>query len=171
MSYTKESNIFDSYTSGTHIVEVEHFRPAPLQTGDAINKKEADEKMTEQLKHFRCKSENVLVDSIYVNMFQEYTPSDDLTLAVIHRRYGKLPPEIDIRLKDFLCLFMDEFNLYCSINELENKTLNLTLMLQHKTRRYVHMLVVKTTKSDFTAAHKPVKADFYTYIPQYNYNK
>ena len=73
-----------------------------------INKKEADLKLTEMLLNYRCDT-NILADSIYHELFQAYTDIDTLNLSIIHRRYGSLPPVINIPMKDFLCLFYGRF--------------------------------------------------------------
>jgi len=132
-----------------------------------VNKKEADAALTEALKKYRCK-EAKLADSIYQSIFQSYTQSEGLKLSITHRRYGALPPPVVMTMQTFICFFKDDFNLYCSVSELEGEAVSLTVMLQHNSTRYAHMLVAQTTKAELANPAKPLNADFYSYIPQHS---
>jgi len=132
-----------------------------------INKKTADEALTDSLIVFQCRHNNT-ADSIYNNLFGHYTKRKTIPLGILHRRYGSVPPEINISFADFICMFMDDFDFYCAVDEKKNQALNITLVLKHKSYDYIHMLLIHSSQQDFANGDKLIKADFYTYIPQYS---
>ncbi|GHT62431.1 hypothetical protein AGMMS50239_15720 [Bacteroidia bacterium] len=135
-----------------------------------IDKKTADLELTDSLLNFRCEKNDVS-DSIYISLFSQYAPEEGFTLGLIHRRYGTLPPEINIAMKDFICMFFDDFDFYISIVENEEHILNFTIILKHKTLQFIHMLLATTNKKALVSGKETVKADFYTYIPQHSLKK
>jgi len=132
-----------------------------------INKKTADEALTDSLSAFRCQHNNV-ADSIFNNFFSNYTKRKTVPIGILHRRYGVFPPEIDMSFSDFICMFMDDFDFYCAIDEKQNQMLNITLVLKHKIYDYIHMLLIHSSQQEFANGNKRVIADFYTYIPQHS---
>ena len=132
-----------------------------------INKKTADEALTDSLCVFRCQQNNA-ADSIFTNLFGNYTKSKTVPIGILHRRYGSLPPEINMSLTDFLCMFKDDFDFYCAIDEQKGRMLNITLVLKHKVYDYIHMLLIRPSQQEFAKGDKRLTADFYTFIPQHS---
>jgi len=130
-----------------------------------INKKTADQALTDSLSVFQCRCNNA-ADSIFMNLFSRYTKCKTIPISILHRRYGTLPPEIDMSFADFLCMFMDDFDFYCAIDEQKNQMINITLVMKHKTYDYIHMLLIHSSQQDFAKGENRLQADFYTYIPQ-----
>ena len=133
-----------------------------------INKKTADEALTDSLSAFRCQHNSDAADSTFNSLFGYYTKCKTIPIGILHRRYGKTPPVIKMSLTDFICMFMDDFDFYCSIDEHKNQILNVTLVLKHKTYDYIHMLLIHSSQPEFVNCTKRIMADFYTYIPQHS---
>ncbi|MDR1631724.1 MAG: hypothetical protein LBR97_02410 [Dysgonamonadaceae bacterium] len=132
-----------------------------------INKKTADEALTDSMSVFRCRHNNA-ADSIFNNLFDHYTKCKTIPIGILHRRYGLVTPEIDMSLQDFICMFMNDFDFYCAIDEQKNQMLNITLVLKHKIYDYIHMLLIHSSQQELTDGDKRIRADFYTYIPQHS---
>ncbi len=132
-----------------------------------INKKEADEALTDSLCVFTCQ-QNHLADSIFTNLFGQYTTCKTLPIAITHRRYGDVPPEIDMSFNDFICMFMDDFDFYCTIDEHKGKKVRVTLVLRNRVYDYIHMMLIDSTRQEISKGNVRMNADFYTYIPQHN---
>lgn len=131
----------------------------------SIDKKTADIELTDKLRAFRCTS-GAEADSIFRSLLGRYAPEGELPLHITHRRYGKLQPELSMTLKNFICLFMDDFDFYCSVGETEGKDVSLTLILRHKKIRFIHMLLANGKTEDFLSGRQTVGADLYSFIPQ-----
>ncbi|MDR1499918.1 MAG: hypothetical protein LBI58_02950 [Tannerellaceae bacterium] len=130
-----------------------------------IDKKTSDAALTRAMQNFQCAG-NAGIDSVYSSLLTEYTSRRDIGLEITHRRYGSLPPEISMPLKDFICLFKKDFDFYCSIDEKDRNDLSVTIILKHKTFDYIHMLLAKTTRNALATGRPRVKADMYSFIPQ-----
>jgi hypothetical protein len=104
------------------------------------------------------------------NLFQGHISGSNILLDLKHHGYGNLQPGILISLKDFVCLFRTDFDLYCAVRDGETDKMNITLVLYHKYLDYIHLLSVKTTKDQVLQRKDILKADFYSNIPQYNLN-
>jgi hypothetical protein len=130
-----------------------------------IDKKTADMELTDNLRTFRCISA-AAADSVCRSLLGRYAPEGELPLNITHRRYGKLQPELSMTLKNFICLFMEEFDFYCSVGETDGKNVSLTLILRHKNIRFIHMLLANGRTEEFLSGKKAVEADLYSYIPQ-----
>jgi len=133
-----------------------------------FNKKIADENLTDSLSNFKC-SNSAFADSTYNALFDKYTSSDNIVLDIKHLRYGLEPPIISIPLKDFFCMFKDDFNLFCNIRDEDDDNIKITIILQHKIHPFIHMLLVETTKEAFEKGEDNIKSDFYSYIPQHTF--
>lgn len=103
------------------------------------------------------------------NQFLGYAENKNLKLHISHIGYGALLPEIDISLKDFICHFKGEFNLYCAVQKKDENDFNITLVLKNNYLNYVHMLSAKTAGQDIFAENGSLKAELYSYIPQHNF--
>ncbi|MDR2385349.1 MAG: hypothetical protein LBD80_06790 [Tannerella sp.] len=102
------------------------------------------------------------------NLFQGHISGSNVMLEVKHHGYGNLQPEIRISLKDFVCLFRNDFNLYCAVRDKETDEMSITLVLYNKYLDYIHLLSVTTTKTQVLQRKDILKADFYSNIPQYH---
>jgi hypothetical protein len=130
-----------------------------------FNKKEADAALTDSLQNFTCSNEK-FTDSIYKSILGKHADDAPLQLSIIHRRYGTLPPAVTMTMRDLMCMFIDDFDIYFSVEEGADGTVSITTVFSHKTFNYIHLLVAKTAKRDFVQRKRPVKADFYSFIPQ-----
>ena len=89
-------------------------------------------------------------------------------LHVTHRMYGNFSPDFDISLKDFLCYFQDDFELYAAtfFDSKDQKQLKLTAILRNTEYNYIHLLIITAPVTNIFRQNGQLTADFYSNIPQ-----
>ncbi|MDR1161337.1 MAG: hypothetical protein LBK45_03265 [Tannerellaceae bacterium] len=101
------------------------------------------------------------------NLFLGYTSSANPILKLTHI-YNSHPSEITIPLTDFICLFKNEFESFCSILSNEDGAIKITLILHHKEYNYIHMLSAETSIRNILYQEGSIDADFHSNISQHN---
>jgi hypothetical protein len=135
---------------------------------DSINENVYYAKQSDSLFSIVNDSDNAVAS--VSNLFQGHISGSNILLDLKHHGYGNLQPGILISLKDFVCLFRSDFDLYCAVRDEQTNKMNITLVLYHKYLDYIHLLSVKTTKDQVLQSKDILKVDFYSNIPQYNLN-
>jgi hypothetical protein len=92
----------------------------------------------------------------------------NLRLKITHRRYGNFTPEFEIPLREFTCLFKQDFNIYSGIQNGSKERVKLAVILQSKSYNFIHMLLINTTKEQLFVEDGIINANFFTNIPQHN---
>ena len=89
-------------------------------------------------------------------------------LHVTHRMYGNFSPDFDISLKEFLCYFQDDFNMYAAAfpDAKDSKQMKLTVILRNMEYNYIHLLIVTAPVNNIFSRDGQLTAEFYSNIPQ-----
>lgn len=120
------------------------------------------------------KTYQVVFDKFYPyeslsNLFLTQGNKHELKLQITHRIYGANTPVFDISLDNFVCLFKDDFDIFCGTLDGRDLTkIKMTVILRNKNYDFVHMLEIDTSKEILFTRKGILKADLYTNIPQQN---
>jgi len=89
-------------------------------------------------------------------------------LHVTHRMYGNFSPDFDISLKEFLCYFQSDFNIYAAAfpDSKDTKQMKLTVILRNMEYNYLHLLVITAPVNNIFSQDGLLTAEFYSNIPQ-----
>ena len=89
-------------------------------------------------------------------------------LHITHKLYGNFSPDFDISLKELLCFFSDDYNVFTAVTSANEKELKLTAVFQNKDYNFVHLLLIKTQIDKIFLKDGVLTADFYSNIPQHS---
>jgi hypothetical protein len=104
------------------------------------------------------------------NLIQKNYLNEDLNhkLHITHKMYGNFSPDFDISLKELLCFFRDDYNIFTAVTSSDGKELKLTAVLHSKDYNFVHLLLIKTPVDNIFLKDGMMTADFYSNIPQHS---
>lgn len=102
------------------------------------------------------------------NIFLSGAPDSNLSLSITHRMYGAFTPEFTVSIKKFLCVFGQDFSVYCLLHKKMSDKVQLSVVLCSKYFNYFHLLRIKTTENQIFSNNGVLTADFYTNIPKHN---
>jgi hypothetical protein len=117
----------------------------------------------------------VLYDSNYpeesiANLFNYPDPqrSKGLDLQIQHIVYGGDSLSHRIKLSDFQCFIGEDYDVFTGIAKCSVDTVEFSIIYKSKWYNYEHLLIVKTTPQILFDKTEPLKAVFYTFIPNHN---
>jgi hypothetical protein len=104
------------------------------------------------------------------NLIQKNYRNEDLNhkLHITHKMYGNFSPDFDISLKELLCFFSDDYEIFTAVTSADAKELKLTAVFHSKDYNFVHLLLIKTPVDHVFLKDGIMTADFYTNIPQHS---
>ena len=104
------------------------------------------------------------------NLVQKNYGNEELDhqLHVTHKMYGNFSPDFDISLKELLCFFRDEYDIFTAVTSADAKEMKLTAVLHSKDYNFVHLLLIRTPVDNIFLKDGMMTADFYTNIPQHS---
>jgi len=82
--------------------------------------------------------------------------------------YGNFSPDFNISLKEMLCFFGDDYEVFTAVTSNDAKELNMTAVLRSKDYNFVHLLLIKTPVDNIFLKDGMMTADFYSNIPQHS---
>jgi len=106
----------------------------------------------------------------FTNLVMNNMGSLNHKLHVTHRMYGNFSPDFDITLKEFLCYFQGDFNMYAAAfpDSKDSKQMKLTVILRNMEYNYIHLLVITAPINNIFSQDGLLTAEFYSNIPQQN---
>jgi len=105
-----------------------------------------------------------------VNLIQKNYRKEELNhkLHITHKMYGNFSPDFDISLKELLCFFSDDYDVFTAVTSTDSKELKLTAVFHSKDYNFVHLLLIKTPVENIFLKDGILTADFFTNIPQHS---
>ena len=91
-----------------------------------------------------------------------------LDLQIRQTAYGGESMSYKMKLSDFQCFTGDDFETYTGIEKCTADVAEFTVIYKSKWYNYYHLLYVQTTPQILFDKTEPLKAVFYTFIPNHN---
>jgi len=102
------------------------------------------------------------------NLFLTQQITNSLSLKITHRMYGRFTPEFIIPLNRFVCLFSNNFDMYCLLQPMRDGRIQLSVILHSQNFSYFHLLQITTNSKQIFAENGTLTANFFTNIPLHN---
>ena len=97
---------------------------------------------------------------------QQRTKGLDLDIRQV--AYGGDSLMYRIKLSEFQCFFGDDYEVFTGIEKCSEKNAEFSIIYKSKWYNYYHLLYVKTTPEILFNKTEPLKAVFYTFVPNQN---
>ncbi|MDR3338984.1 MAG: hypothetical protein LBT25_02615 [Candidatus Symbiothrix sp.] len=104
------------------------------------------------------------------NLFNYPDPqrTKGLDLQIKQTAYGGSSQTYKVKLTDFQCFMGDDYVVYTGIEKCNVQTAEFSVIYKSKWYNYSHLLYVQTTRDNLFDKTEPLKAVFYTFIPNQN---
>ena len=96
--------------------------------------------------------------------------SKGMELQIKQTAYGSESLSYQINLSDFQCFVGDDYETYTGIEKCTSEVAEFSVIYKSKWYNYSHLLYVQTTPQNLFDKKEPLKAVFYTFIPNQNIN-
>ena len=105
-----------------------------------------------------------------VNLFNrpDMQRTNDCGLQIKQIDFGSESLFYSIKLSDFQCFMGDDFEIFTGIEKCTDDVAEFSVIYKSKWYNYNHLLYVQTTPQNLFDKTEPMKAMFYTFIPNHN---
>jgi len=106
----------------------------------------------------------------FANLMQKNYRNEELNhkLQISHKMYGNFSPGFNISLKELLCFFGDEYDVFTAVASAGADELKMTAVLRSRDYNFVHLLLITTPIDHLFLQNGTMTADFYSNIPQHS---